>query len=135
MTTAPSDPAGAASARSRAATWCTTIVYWLRSSSASAKTYGSSSPAQNSASVHQNAATPLVRPVTYGRPVMSSGVGGAVEADRGEGRGGQSEPGVQVSQVVVQPDVGVVQEQQVLALDGEDQRLGVQRAPAQHSGA
>ena len=66
-----------ASRRSRAATWWMTIVYWLRSSSASAKTYGSSSPEQNSASVHQNALTPLVRPTTCGRPVRSSGVGGA----------------------------------------------------------
>ena len=32
---------------------------------------------QNSSSVHQNASTPLVRPVTCGRPVGSSGVGGA----------------------------------------------------------
>jgi hypothetical protein len=41
-----------------------TVVYWLRSSSASAKTNGRSSSAQNWASVHQNAVTPLVRPVT-----------------------------------------------------------------------
>src|SRR6185437_8423141 len=39
---APSMPAGAPWVRSRVATWCTTIVYWLRSSSTSANTYGSS---------------------------------------------------------------------------------------------
>ena len=36
--TAPSVPIATASRRSRAATWWITIVYWLRSSSASAKT-------------------------------------------------------------------------------------------------
>ena len=66
-----------ASRRSRAATWWTTIVYWWRSSSASANTYGSSSPAQNSASVHQNAVDAAGAAGDVGRPVGSSGVGGA----------------------------------------------------------
>ena len=48
---APSAPAGIASRRSRAATWAISIVYWARSSSASANTNGSSSCSQNSASV------------------------------------------------------------------------------------
>ncbi len=69
IATAPSRPAGTASRTSRVATWWTTIVYWLRSSSTSAKTYGSNSVRQNSANVHQKAFTPDVRPVTCGRPV------------------------------------------------------------------
>lgn len=77
MATAPSFPAAWASRYSLLVTWCTTIVYWFFSSSTSANTYGSSSRSQNSASVHQNAVTPLVRPVTWGRPVVSPGSGGA----------------------------------------------------------
>ncbi len=48
---APSWPAGTASRLSRAATWPISMVYWARSSSASANTNASSSSAQNSASV------------------------------------------------------------------------------------
>ncbi len=49
--TAPSLPVGMASRLSRAATWPMSIVYWARSSSASAKTNGSNSSVQNSARV------------------------------------------------------------------------------------
>ena len=67
--------------------------------------------------------------------------GGVVGDRRAEERGGlerlggQAELGVLGAQVVVELDVGVVEEQQVLALDGEDQRLGVDRALAQCAGA
>ena len=52
---------------------------------------GSSSRSQNSASVHQNALTPDVRPLTCGRPVWSPGSGRGEEAGRGERRRGQAE--------------------------------------------
>ena len=62
--------------------------------------------------------TPRVRPVTCGRPVWSSGRRRGEEADRGE-RGRPAGRGAAYvgAQVVVEPDVGLVEEQQVLALD------------------
>ena len=76
-----------------------------------------------------------MRPVTYGRPVVSPGVGGEKKPTEAERLGGQAQVGVLGAQLVVEADVGVVEEQQVLALDGEDQRLGVHGAGAEHAGA
>ena len=68
------------------------------------------------------------------------GAGVGVVADgRGEERHGlerprgQAEVGVAGRLVVAQVDVGVVEEQQVLALDVEDERLGVGRLGAEHA--
>src|SRR5664280_785771 len=117
MTMAPSEPALAASNLRRVATCWTTRVYWLRSSSASVNTYGSSSPEQNSSSVHQNALTPLVRPVARGRR--------GIEPGGAERLRGQAEPGVLVPLFVLEAAVAVVEEQQILAFHGEDERLRV----------
>ncbi len=57
------------------------------------------------------------------------------EAGRRERLGGQPELGVLSPQVVVQPDVGLVEEQQVLTLDAEHQGLGVDRPRAEGAGA
>ena len=51
------------------------------------------------------------------------------------GLGGQAEPGVVGAQVVVEPGVGVVEEQQVLALDAEHQRLRVDARSPEHPAA
>ena len=70
--------------------------------------------------------------------VRSAGevVGGrrGVEADGLERPGGQAEVGVFLPEFVVEPDVRVVEEQQVLALDREHQRLGVDGSAAEHAG-
>ena len=55
------------------------------------------------------------------------------DADAGERARGQAEAAVAVSLGVVEPGVGVVEEQQVLALDVEDQRLGVGLGGAEHA--
>ncbi len=57
------------------------------------------------------------------------------EARRRERLGGQAQITVGGPQVVVEPGVGLVEEQQVLALDAEDQRLGVDGPGAERAGA
>ena len=71
--------------------------------------------------------------VRFAGDVVRGGWG--VEADGFERFGGQAEVGVLLPEFVVEPDVGVVEEQQVLALDGEHQRLGVDGSAAEHAGA
>jgi hypothetical protein len=65
-------------------------MYWLRSSSVSANTYGSSCSWQNSPTVHQNGATPAVRAATFGLPVVSPGSGGAKNPTEANGSAGRS---------------------------------------------
>ncbi len=124
------------SVRSRVATWWTTIVYWLRSSSTSANTYGSSSRCAELGDRPPERADP-VGPAGHVRPA-----GHVARPRRGEERrpterlGRQLQPLVLLARVVVvEPGVRRVQEQQVLALDREDQRLGVGGPAAEHAGA
>ena len=70
---------------------------------------------------------------------VGAGVGVAAHrrgeaGDRAERPGRQPQPGVAGRLIVAQPRVGVVEEEQVLALDVEDERLGVGGLGAQHPG-
>ena len=75
-----------------------------------------------------------VRPVTCGRPVWSPGIGGAKNPTEPNGLASRPSRAYVGPQVVVEPDVGLVEEQQVLALDGEDQRLRVDGPGAERAG-
>lgn len=70
-----------------------------------------------------------------GPPVEIVWRGRGEEADGRERLGGQAQPGVVAAQLVVEAGVCVVEEQQVLALDAKDERLGVDRPPTQHTAA
>ena len=120
---------------SRAATLWTTIVYCWRSSSASANRNGSSS-----------CSTELgERPVEgvdaercgwrRRAPAFGSSLrGGREDGDASRtGSAGRPEAPVALTVLVGEADVGVVEEQQVLALHVEDQRLGVDRLGAEHA--
>jgi hypothetical protein len=61
------------------------------------------------------------------------GPGRGPHPHRPECLGGQAKPGVPLALDVVEFDVGMVEEQQVLALDVEDERLGVDRPRPQHA--
>ena len=117
----------------RAVTLWTTIVYCWRSSSASANRNGSSSSAQNSPRVQKNEVTSRWRAATSGLALGSSRAGGAKNATEPNGPGRQAEARVAGGLVVGELGVGVVEEQQVLALDVEDERLGVGRLGAEHA--
>ena len=118
---------------SRATTLCTTIVYCCRSSSASANRNGSSSWRQNSSSVQKNDVTSRWRAATSGLALGSSRTGGAKNATDSNGPAGRPSRRVAGGLVVAEVDVGVVEEQQVLALDVEDERLGVGRLGPEHA--
>ena len=68
-----------------------------------------------------------------GRHVRIVLAGRAVDGDRVERVGLESHAPVALTVLVGEADVGVVEEQQVLALHVEDQRLGVDRLGAEHA--
>ena len=132
---APTPPlsVGVASS-SRRATLCTTIVYCWRSSSASAKRNGSRRCVQNSAMVQKNGATPVaagadLRAWRWRRPA------GAGRRCRRCGTAPAGRPSWRVAGPLglVEAGVVVVEEEQVLALHVEDERLGVGRRRAEHA--
>ena len=109
-------------------------MYCWRSSSASANRNGSRPCSQNWWIVQKNGRTPVVRAPTSGVAFGSPRRGGASTATLRNALRRQAERGVARRLVVVELGVGVVEEQQVLALDVEDQGLGVGRLGAEHAG-
>ena len=130
--TAPSGLGVEANARSCAVTDWTTIVYCWRSSSASANRYGSRPWPQKSCSVQNSGRTPVVRWPVIGVALGSPLRGGARIPTERNGPGRQPQWRVSIAILRRQAGVGVVEEQQVLALDVEDQRRRVGRLGAQH---
>ena len=107
--------------RSRAVTDCTTMVYCWRSSSASANRNGRSPCWQNSAMVQKNGRTPVGTGAGRGRGVRVALPGRGEDADCRNGAGGSPSGAYRRSLLVVELGVGMVEEEQVLALDVEDQ--------------
>ena len=129
---APSSPTAMPCFSRRVTLWMT-IVYWLRSSSASANTNGSSSSRQKSSSVHQKLRTPLVRADTSGAPLMSPATRRREHTHRLERRGLQTDLvvlGAPLGCSAVRP----VEEQEVFTFDVEDERLAVLACRAEHVG-
>ncbi|HVE95640.1 MAG TPA: hypothetical protein VNA67_01425 [Pseudonocardiaceae bacterium] len=109
-------------------------MYWLRSSSA-CKNVGQQLVGAELAQGPPESGDPAGAAGDIGPPAGMVWRGRGEEADGRERLGGQAQPGVVAAQLVVEAGFCVVEEQQILALDAEHQRLGVNRSPTQHTAA
>ena len=110
----------------------TRSAIWLRSSPSSANRNRSSRSRTTSRTVQKYEVTPRLAAAGVGHRDRRSPLDGRPQPNRLERPGGEPERGVVGPVLVGQPRVGLVEEQQVLALDVEDQRLGVGRLVAEH---
>ena len=112
----------------------TTRVYCWRSSSASANRNGNSSSRQKSCDRPEEAGDALAAAGHVGDAAAVTPPGRGEEPDGGEAIGGQVQQAVPVGLLGVDEPVGVVEEEQILTLDVEHQRLGVGCLGTEHSG-